>query len=160
MTELAQTMQRDFILTAHSSVHGTGVFAKRLIPKGTRIIEYAGRRMSLAAYNAAYGADTVIYGFTADGDTVIDGSVEGNDARFINHSCAPNCEAISFERERIYIYAMGDIAQGDELSFDYQLGQAGQSGIGTATQEAMKDWACHCGASTCRGNLLARDKTT
>lgn len=143
-------MLRDFIFTSHSSVHGMGVFAKRLIPKGTRIIEYAGQRITLEQYNAAYGADTVIYGFTADGETVIDGSMQGNDARFINHSCAPNCEAISFERERIYIYSMGDIAEGTELSFDYQLGQAS-----AATQEAMQAWACHCGAAQCRGSLLA-----
>jgi uncharacterized protein len=143
-------MQRDFIFSAHSPVHGTGVFAKCLIPKGTRIIEYAGRRMPLADYNAAYGADTVIYGFTTDGETVIDGSVDGNDARFINHSCSPNCEAISFERERIYIYAIDDIAQGAELSFDYHLGQA-QAGATSSAEQ----WVCRCRAAACRGSLLA-----
>jgi uncharacterized protein len=143
-------MQRDFIFTAHSTVHGTGVFAKCLIPKGTRIIEYAGRRIPLADYNAAYRENTVIYGFTTDGETVIDGNVDGNDARFINHSCAPNCEAISFERERIYIYAIDDIAQGSELSFDYHLAQAHEGG-----HNNLEQWVCRCGAAACRGSLLA-----
>lgn len=127
-----------------------GVFAKRLIPKGTRIIEYLGKRMSVADYNASQSGSELIYGFTADGITVIDGNIDGNDARFINHSCEPNCEAISFERERIYLYAMNDIAAGIELSFDYQLGQSGGSSESTA-----KAWVCRCGAPSCRGSLLA-----
>jgi SET domain-containing protein len=106
--------------------------------------------MSVADYNASQSGSELIYGFTADGITVIDGAIDGNDARFINHSCEPNCEAISFERERIYLYAMDDIPAGAELSFDYQLGQAGG-----ADSSPKQSWVCRCGAPKCRGNLLA-----
>jgi SET domain-containing protein len=136
-----------------SPIAGLGVFAARRIPRGTRIIEYVGQRISSAEADARYDDDamdqhhTVL--FAVDDDVVIDAAVGGNEARFINHACAPNCEAVN-EDGRIYIEALGDIAPGAELLYDYSL----------ARDEPWDDawaelYACRCGAPTCRGTILA-----
>ena len=79
---------------------------------------------------------------------VIDGARGGNASRFINHSCAPNCQAYAFD-DRLYIYALVDIARGDELTFDYKL--APPSGV--AADHDPQSHACSCGAATCRGTM-------
>ena len=84
---------------------------------------------------------------------VIDAAVGGNDARFINHSCAPNCEAIN-DKQRIYIEAIRDIAEGDELTYDYAYERDG-----TEDEEWENLYVCKCGAPTCRGTILAPKKT-
>jgi SET domain-containing protein len=129
-SSIASLLQnRDFIRVGRSRIEGTGVFAKRKIPKGTRIIEYTGKRLSREKL-----------------------FVEMNDARFINHSCEPNCEAYIFN-ERVYLYAMRDITRGEELSFDYQLTPA----FGTSQKKSRKDaYLCLCGSKSCRGTMLAK----
>ena len=135
-----------------SPVAGRGGFAVRRIPEGTRIIEYLGERISSAVADERYDDDamekhhTVL--FAVDDDTVIDGAVGGNDARFINHACAPNCEAVN-EGGRIFIEAIADIEAGAELFYDYSLSR----------DEPWDDrwaalYACRCGAPTCRGTIL------
>ncbi|CAE6777015.1 hypothetical protein R69927_04023 [Paraburkholderia domus] len=89
-----------------SSVHGRGVFALQAIPAGQRIIEYRGevtswRRASARYRRSGVPGHTFIFGL-AEG-RVIDGSVGGNSARWLNHSCQPNCEAIEDERGRVFI---------------------------------------------------------
>jgi SET domain-containing protein len=79
---------------------------------------------------------------------VINPEIGGNDARWINHSCNPNCEAIE-EDDRIFIYAMRNIEAGEELLYDYQM-QIDEP----ITDAAKKKFACHCGASNCRGTML------
>ncbi len=144
---------RDFIRVGRSRIEGKGVFAKRKIPWGTRIVEYLGRRIPIGSLLQAVvdGEPVRTYSFRVNKTTMIDGTVGGNDARFINHSCEPNCEAFVFD-DRVYIYAMKDIPRGEELTFDYKLGPAIK---GRAKKADIQSFACKCGAPSCRGTMLA-----
>src|SRR4030042_3880989 len=107
----------------HSPIHGRGVFALRRIPKGTRVIEYRGERISQEGADRRHeetnqGPFTLL--FEVDDSTIIDAGVRGNSARYINHSCSPNCEAVN-EDGRLFIEARRDTRPGDELSYDYRL---------------------------------------
>lgn len=146
-------IDRDFIVIENSQVHGRGVFAKRAIPKGTRIFEYAGERVLKAnlAQDLVNGLTSLIYVMNLNETLAIDGERGGNDARFINHSCDPNCEVLYFN-ETPYIYAIQEIHEGDELSFDYKYGIEGDV---EASYEQKREWfPCNCGAKKCRGTLL------
>ncbi len=102
-----------------SGVHGRGVYATQFIPEGTRIIEYTGQRVSWeSAPNDENNPHT--FNFGLESGEVINPEIGGNDARWINHCCDPNCEAIE-EDDRIFIYAMRDIEAGQELFYDYAL---------------------------------------
>ena len=130
-----------------SGVHGRGVYATQFIPKGMRIIEYAGERVSWkTAPDHANNPHTFNFGLE-NGD-VINPEIGGNDARWINHSCNPNCEAIE-EDDRIFIYAMRNIQVGEELLYDYRM-QIDEP----ITDAAKKKFGCHCGAPNCRGTML------
>lgn len=135
-----------------SPIAGLGVFAARRIRKGTRIIEYVGRRITSAEADALYDDDSMAQHhtvlFAVDDDTVIDAAVDGNEARFINHACAPNCEAVN-EDGRIFIEALADIAPGVELVYDYSLARDEPW-----DESWRKLYACHCGAPDCRGIIL------
>jgi len=150
---VAKPQSRDFIRVGKSRIEGTGVFAKRKIPKGTRIIEYLGRRIPIGTLLVEIAADKPIrtYSFRVNETTMIDGTVGGNDARFINHSCEPNCEAYVFD-DRVYIYAMRDIIRSEELTFDYKLGPAL---TGAEKKIDKSQFACNCGSPGCRGTMLA-----
>ena len=136
-----------------SPIQGTGAFATRTIRKGTRIIEYLGQRISWRTADKRYDDEKMnrhhTFLFTIDDKTVIDAAVKGNDARFINHSCAPNCEAIN-DRKRIFIEAIKTIPAGTELVYDYQYERSDDH-----TPEDEKFYKCRCGAPTCRGTILA-----
>lgn len=135
-----------------SDVQGLGGFAIRWIRAGERIVEYVGERISHEVADARYddeaGERHHTFLFTVDDDTVIDAAVDGNEARFINHSCEPNCEAVDY-RGRIFIEALRDIAPGEELFYDYnfELDEP-------ITDELRKRYPCHCGAPGCRGTIL------
>ncbi|MGB8646932.1 MAG: SET domain-containing protein-lysine N-methyltransferase [Anaerolineae bacterium] len=139
-----------------SPIQGMGVFALRPIPKGTRVVEYIGERISHAESDRRYDDDAMgrahTFLFIVDDATVIDAAVGGNEARFINHSCAPNCESL-IEAGRVWIETIRNIARGEELSYDYQLERPGRY-----RQEYEQEYACHCGAPTCRGILLVKPK--
>lgn len=142
--------ERDFTRVGRSRIEGRGVFAKRRIPRGTRIFEYAGERRTLSwLVSNATEADRT-YLFRLNEQIIIDGSTNGNDARFINHGCEPNCEAYVFD-DRLYIYAMRDIVRGEELTFDYRLSNAFE----TPRRKATSLYACACGSPKCRGTMLA-----
>ena len=100
-------------------------FAAHKIPAGTRIIEYGGQRISAKEADRRHptNPDDPFHTFFAlSSGRVIDGGDEGNDARWINHSCEPNCEAQEGKHgKRVYIVAVRDIARGEELSYDYGL---------------------------------------
>ena len=134
-----------------SNIHGRGVFAASFIPKGTRIIEYKGRRMSEKDADEKYGDDSSphTFLFLLDNEIVIDANHEGNSARWINHSCDPNCEAIE-ENGRMFIDATRDIRTGEELSYDYNLVLEERH---TPAQKRLH--ACGCGTRKCRGTILA-----
>ena len=135
-----------------SRIHGTGVFTTRPIARGARIVEYVGERVSHAEADRRYAdkhvADNHTFLFAVDARTVIDAAVGGNEARFINHSCAPNCEAVVVQR-RVFIEALRDIAVGEELVYDYQIERAPEDPPGLA-----EVFGCRCGALSCRGTML------
>lgn len=131
-----------------SAVHGRGVYTMHFIPKGKRIVEYTGERVAWeAAPNDENSPHTFNFGLE-NGD-VINPDIGGNDARWINHSCNPNCEAIE-EDYRIFIYAMRDIQAGEELFYDYAL-EIDEP----VTEESKRKFACHCGSPNCRGTMLS-----
>jgi uncharacterized protein len=131
-----------------SGVHGRGVYTMQFIPKGRRIIEYTGERVSWqAAPDDENSPHTFNFGLE-NGD-VINPEVGGNDARWINHSCNPNCEAIE-EDDRIFIHAMCDIQAGEELFYDYAL-EIDEP----ITDAAKKKFSCNCGSPNCRGTMLS-----
>jgi uncharacterized protein len=136
------------IAVRESAVHGRGVYAAQFILEGTRIIEYTGQRIPWeAAPNDENDPHT--FNFGLENGEVIDPEIGGNDARWINHSCNPNCEAIE-EDNRIFIYALRDIESGEELFYDYAM-EIDEP----ITKESKKKFACHCGSPNCRGTMLA-----
>ena len=136
-----------------SPIQGLGAFATRRIRQGTRIIEYTGERLTPSAAAARYDDDRRepphVLLFTVDQRTFIDAGVGGNEARYVNHSCAPNCEAV-IEQGRVYLEALRTITAGEELTYDYQL-ECGRR----PRAEWERRYACRCGAATCRGTMLA-----
>lgn len=144
------------ILTGRSRIHGKGGFAARDLTAGERIIEYKGRVITWAAaqrqkpHNPKDPNHTFL--FHVDDRHVIDASHEGNAARWINHSCAPNCEAED-EGGRIFIKALRNIKKGTELFYDYGLVLNERH---TARNKAQ--YPCHCGARQCRGTLLGKKR--
>ena len=136
-----------------SPIQGTGAFATRTIRKGTRIIEYLGQRISWRTADKRYDDEKMnrhhTFLFTIDDKTCIDAGVNGNDARFINHSCDPNCEAIN-DRKRIFIEATKTIPAGTELVYDYQYERSDDH-----SDEDEKFYKCRCGSPKCRGTILA-----
>lgn len=138
-----------------STLHGTGVFAAKTIPSGTYIMEYKGKRISAKAADNTESYDPNdpfhTFFFSLSNGKIIDGGNQGNDARFINHSCEPNCEGHeNAQGTRVYIVALRDIAEGEELLYDYALSVDDE-----ITPELMSQYACLCGAETCRGTMLA-----
>ncbi|HEX2789785.1 MAG TPA: SET domain-containing protein-lysine N-methyltransferase [Steroidobacteraceae bacterium] len=135
-----------------SRVHGRGVFALRRIRKGTRIIEYLGDRLSHRQADRRYEhkpiSDNHTFLFIVDRSVVIDGGVNGNDARFINHCCDPNCESLIDDR-RVFIEAIRTIQPGEELTYDYQIGRDRDD-----PPNVDEIYACRCGAQGCRGSML------
>jgi len=142
----------DLIEVRRSGVHGLGVFAAKPIAKGTRIIEYVGERVSHDEADRRYeekdANDSHTFLFIVDSKTVIDAGTDGNDARFFNHSCDPNCES-TVEKKRVYIEAIRDIAAGTELTYDYQIYR--EEGDPENIDEVFK---CRCGFPNCRGTML------
>ena len=137
-------------------MHGLGAFSVRLIPEGTRLVEYAGARITPEQADERYpdvaGEEHVTYLFAIDDDIVIDASVDGNEARFINHSCDPNCDAV-VEDGRIWIETIREIVPGEELAYDYAYVLEERH-----TPAAKRRFPCHCGAPTCRRTILARKR--
>jgi len=137
-----------------SKIAGRGAFAIRPIVRGERLIEYLGERVTHAVADSRYDdasmANHHTFLFAVNRRTVIDASVGGNEARFINHSCDPNCETI-IEQARVFVEAIRDIARGEELSYDY-----GYPRDGTETpDEEFRLYGCRCGSPRCRGTILA-----
>jgi uncharacterized protein len=141
----------------HSAIHGYGVFALRRIRKGTTVAEYIGDRVSHDEADSRYEnkdpSDNHTFLFTVDSKTVIDGGVGGNDARFINHGCDPNCESTT-QNKRIFVEAIRTIQPGEELAYDYQIQRDPED-----PPDVDVIFACRCGAQKCRGSMLvARPK--
>ncbi len=136
----------------NSRIHGKGMFALRRIRKGTRIIEYLGDRISHKEADERYEHktedDNHTFLFIVDRRTVIDAGVGGNDARFMNHTCDPNCESVVEDR-RVFIEAIRTIQPGEELGYDYSIGRAKSD-----PPNVDEIFACRCGVKDCRGTML------
>ncbi len=141
------------IQTRRSGVHGKGVFALQPIPRGEVVIEYTGQVITWEEAQARHPHDPAqpnhTFYFHIDADHVIDGKFDGNSARWINHSCDPNCWADE-QDGRIFITARRDIAAGEELNYDYGLIIEERY-----TKKLKAEYPCWCGAANCRGTLLA-----
>lgn len=123
-----------------SPISGTGLFAGRTIPPGKRIVEYIGEhiRKTLGKKRVAEGNTFV---FALDRQMDIDGSGEDNIARFANHSCDPNAEAV-VESGNLYLKSIKRIEKGEEITYDYQC----------AYSETADP--CTCGAKSCIGVIV------
>ena len=137
----------------NSAIHGHGVFARRKIRAGTMLLEYLGEHISYAqaCTDLAARDDDTNHTFLfslADG-SVIDGGRGGNDARWINHCCEPNCEARE-DAGRITIHALRDINRGEEINYNYGLVLEGRY-----TAALKLAYACRCGKPGCRRTMLA-----
>lgn len=137
-------MEHDLLIIKSSGIHGTGAFAKVAIPRGSRVIEYTGERISKADSIARCEANNP-YIFTLTDTEDLDGSVEWNPARFINHSCSPNCDA-ELDGERIWVVARRDIQPGEELTFNYGY-----------SLEDYREYPCECGSPECVGYMVAEE---
>jgi SET domain-containing protein len=143
------------IQVRRSGVHGRGVYAVGPIAAGERIVEYTGERISDEEAARRHPADPAdphhTFYFSLEGGGVIDARHKGNSARWINHACAPsgpNCEAAEV-KGRVFIHALRDIEPGEELFYDYHLTIDER-----LTPKLKRDYACRCGATSCRGTLL------
>lgn len=136
-----------------SGIHGKGVYALRAIATGERVLEYKGEIITWEEALDRHPHDPEqpnhTFYFHLDDGHVIDGKYEGNSAKWINHSCEPNLEAEQVGN-RVFLHALRDIAPGEELFFDYGLVIDAR-----LTAKLKKEYACWCGAKTCRGTMLA-----
>lgn len=151
------------IAARRSPIHGNGVFAVEPIGKGEEIIQYKGTLMTHADADDMYGdggetGHTFL--FTLNDDYIIDANRKGNSARWINHSCAPNCRAVVEEnasgdprRDRVLIEAIRNIKPGEELTYDYCITLEVPH-----TARLKKLWKCLCGSKNCTGTLLKPKK--
>jgi len=133
-----------------SPIQGRGAFANRKIRAGTRLVEYAGERISNDVADERYDESRMrrhhTFLFTLTPRTVVDGAVNGNESIYINHSCDPNCEAV-IEDGRIWIEAVRTIQESEELAYDYQYENTGDP-------EQEEFYKCNCGAPNCRGSIM------
>ncbi|MGD0812786.1 MAG: SET domain-containing protein-lysine N-methyltransferase [Verrucomicrobiota bacterium] len=132
----------DPIRIGPSPIHGLGVFAKTILRRGERVIQYLGEKITKEE-SARRCERQNGFIFSLDDEFDLDGDFDWNPARLVNHSCAPNCEAECLEG-RIWITALRDILPGEEITFNYGY-----------DWEAYQEHPCHCGATECVGFILA-----
>ena len=138
-----------------SPIQGLGAFATRAIPAGTRLIEYAGERLTPEQADVRYPDSDDrhhTFLFAIDDDVVVDAAVNGNDARFLNHSCDPNCDVV-IDDQRLWIETIRDVEPGEELVYDYAFILPERH-----TPAAKRRYPCSCGARNCRGTILAKKR--
>jgi SET domain-containing protein len=135
-----------------SPIQGLGAFAIKDVPKGTRLIEYSGERISNKEADKRYDDDAMrrhhTFLFILTQRTVIDAAYGGNESRFVNHSCDPNCETL-IERGRIWIESIKPIPAGTEITYDYMYDDDPKY-----TAKDYRFYECHCGAEKCRGTIV------
>jgi SET domain-containing protein len=137
-------MNTDLVFFKPSLIHGTGGFAARAIGRGSRVMEYVGEKISKAESLKRCEASNE-YIFTLDDEFDLDGRVAWNPARLINHSCAPNCEAM-LEGGRVWLLALRQIEAGEELTFNYNYDLVD-----------YREHPCSCGAAGCVGFIVAEE---
>ena len=144
------------IILKRSSIHGYGIFVRRFIPQGTKIIEYIGEKITkaesdrrgplLVEHAKKHKEQGAVYLFELNKRYDIDGHVPYNTAKFINHSCDPNCE-VDIIRGHIWVIALKDIPKGQELFYNY----------GYDDFKEFEDHPCRCGSSRCVGYIMAEE---
>ena len=131
-----------------SGIHGTGVFAARKIKKGEKVAEYVGEIVSSAEgqriEEESLKKNGTTYVMELGDSRDINGDVEYNDARFINHSCDPNCET-KISGIKVEIVAIEDVDVGEEITYDYDFEFDDES-------EYLKH-KCFCGSKECEGHI-------
>ena len=137
-------VQREDLEVRPSPIHGNGLFTRRAIRKGTYIIEYIGEKITKEESKRRL-LERNPYIFDLDEQWDLDGNVPENLARFINHSCSPNCEARN-ENGHIWIVALRDIQPGEELTFNYGY-----------DLKNYRDYPCRCGSPNCVGYIVAEE---
>lgn len=139
-----------------SPIQGLGAFATRRIPAGTRLIEYAGERLTPEEADARYpevpNERHHTFLFAIDDEWVVDAAVDGNEAKWINHSCDPNCDAV-VDDGKIWIETIRDVQPEEELAYDYAYELEERH-----TRAAKARFPCNCGSRRCRGTLLTRKR--
>lgn len=155
MKEMYERGQSELCDVRNSDIHGRGVYASKDIEEKTQIIEYLGEYVNKEDSNtrawdqaakAEESGEAAVYIFTLDKKWDIDGNVAWNDARLINHSCEPNCEAW-IEGDEIFIYSIKPIKKGEELSFDYGF-----------DVDCYEDHQCRCGKNSCVGYIVSQEQ--
>ena len=139
-----------------SGIHNKGVYATKDIPKGTQIIEYRGEKISKAEgdrrldeTHEAHKKDrtnAATYIFELNDEYDLDGNMPNNDAKYINHSCDPNCD-FDVGEESVFIYAKRDIKKDEELTYNY----------GFEFDDEYYEHPCRCGSENCVGFIVAED---
>ncbi len=137
-------METEYILIKQSGIHAFGAFARKFIPKGTRFTEYVGEKISKEEAERRLQADAV-YIFEVDETHDIDGDVPYHPAKYLNHSCDPNCES-AIEDGHIWIFSLQDIKEGEELTYDYGY-----------DPKDLEETPCRCGAKNCVGYMIAEE---
>jgi SET domain-containing protein len=132
------------VFVRRSHIHGTGVFAEQAIELGTRVLEYIGNQISKAEADRRCKAGNTFI-FTINDEFDLDGDLELNVAKYINHSCEPNCLA-ELDEDRIFIIALERIEPGQELTFNYGY-----------DVKDYKEHPCQCGSKRCVGYMLAEE---
>jgi len=145
----------EYIYKKKSSIHGWGIFARKAVGKGTRIIEYMGEKITkaeadrrgplLIEYAKKHKQAGAVYIFVLNKKYDIDGHVSYNTAKYINHSCAPNCE-VDIIRGRIWVIALRDIRKDEEISYNYGY-----------DLDTYDEHPCLCTSSCCPGFITAQE---
>lgn len=151
-TNTDHLIHSELVQVRDSPIHGRGVYAVQPIKAGTRVYEYVGERISHSEADRRFWRkrhdDGHTFLFVVNRKTVIDGSKQGNDARYINHRCEANCETVT-ENNRIYVETIKNIKTGEELGYDYQLTWSEED-----TPDDLALYRCLCGSKQCRGTML------
>ena len=128
-----------------SGINNWGLFAAKNFQKGERVIEYKGKKYTHKEVedDERFDNSKAIYLFTLNKKTVLDGTIKSNTAKYINHSCNPNCE-VTGTGLKVWVYAIKNIKKGDEFSYDY----------GFSFDEDYKNYPCRCRSKNCCGYIV------
>ena len=152
MNRTIRGTRNPWVVLRQSKIHGRGVYARTNIPKGTRLIEYAGELITHAEADRRYDdedtSDHHTFLFILNEKWCVDAVRGGNIARFINHSCDPNCIAWIID-DKIWIDALRPIRKGEELGYEYEY--EFEKGY---TIEDLEAYPCFCGSPKCRGTIV------
>lgn len=153
---LSKIPKLKYVKVKKSNIHNKGVFAKRDIPKGTKVIEYVGRKITKPQADKIYEKSLEkhkknnkkgsVYIFELNKKHDIDGDVPWNKAKYINHSCNPNCETEIIDN-KIWIISIKDIKKGEEITYNYGY-----------DVDNYKDHPCRCGSKRCVGYIVDEEQ--